>query len=112
MKGGFGMIARVLALGLAICLVGAPAVAQDRAALIAQGQKLFTAQGCYGCHTVGKVGTPIASDLSRMGSKHKEAYLLQWLRDPATQKPTAHMPKIAMTEAEARALAAYLVSLR
>lgn len=54
----------------------------------------------------------IASDLSRVGSKHKEAYLLQWLRDPATQKPTAHMAKIAMTEAEARALAAYLASLR
>lgn len=55
----------------------------------------------------------IASDLSRVGSKHKEAYLLQWLRDdPATQKPTVHMAKIAMTEAEARALAAYLASLR
>ncbi len=112
MKGDSSMIARVLALGLAIFLVGAPAVAQDRAALISQGQLLFRGQGCYGCHIVGKVGTPIASDLSRVGSKHKEAYLLQWLRDPATQKPTAHMPKIAMTEAEARALAAWLASLR
>jgi mono/diheme cytochrome c family protein len=112
MKGDFSMIARVLALGLAIALAGAPAVAQDRAALIARGQKLFTAQGCYGCHTVGKVGTPIASDLSRVGGKYQESYLLQWLRDPATQKPTAHMPKIAMTEMEARALAAYLASLQ
>lgn len=62
MKGDFSMIARVLALGLAIALAGAPAVAQDRAALIARGQKLF--------------------------------------------------PKISMTEAEARALAAWLASLR
>lgn len=46
-----------------------------------------------------------------MGFKYQEAYLLQWLRNPATQKPTAHMPKIAMTEAEARALAAWLASL-
>ena len=47
-----------------------------------------------------------------LGLKYQEAYLLQWLRDPVTQKPTAHMPKIAMTEAEARALAAYLASLQ
>jgi mono/diheme cytochrome c family protein len=106
------MIARVFALGLVISLAGAPAVAQDQAALIARGQKLFTDQGCYGCHTVGKVGTSMASDLSRVGFKFQEAYLLQWLRNPATQKPTAHMPKIAMTEAEARALAAWLASLR
>ena len=112
MKGDYSMIARVFALGLAICLVGVPALAQNRAALIARGQKLFTDQGCYGCHTVGKTGTPMASDLSRVGFKYQEAYLLQWLRDPATQKPTAHMPKIAMTDAEARALAAYLASLR
>ena len=112
MKGDDGMIARVFALGLAVCLVGAPAVAQDRAAQIARGQKLFIGQGCYGCHTVGKVGTPMASDLSRAGFKYREAYLLQWLRDPAGQKPTAHMPKILMTETEARALAAWLVSLR
>ena len=112
MKGESSMIARAFVLGVAICLVGAPAVAQDRAALIARGQKLFTDQGCYGCHTVGKVGTPIASDLSRVGFKYHEAYLLQWLRNPATQKPTAHMPKIAMTETEARALTAWLASLQ
>lgn len=106
------MIARILVLGMIIVFVGAPAVAQNRAALIAQGQKLFTGQGCYGCHTVGKMGTPIASDLSRVGGKYREPYLFQWLRDPTAQKPAAHMPKIAMTEAEARALAAWLASLR
>jgi cytochrome c1 len=36
---------------------------------------------------------------------------VQWLRDPASQKPTAHMPRLALTEEEIRALAAYLASL-
>jgi cytochrome c1 len=34
-----------------------------------------------------------------------------WLRDPSLQKPTAPMLKIELTEAEIRALAAYLASL-
>ena len=57
------------------------AAAQDKAA-IARGEKLFMEQGCYGCHTLGKVGTPIAPDLSQIGAKRDHAYLRTWLRDP------------------------------
>jgi mono/diheme cytochrome c family protein len=80
--------------------------------LVAQGTRVFNDQGCYGCHTIGKSGTPIALDLSTVGSKHSEAYLRGWLRDPKQQKPRAHMPKLDLTEVEVRALAAYLASLR
>ena len=79
---------------------------------VAQGKRLFTQQGCYGCHMIDKYGTPIATDLSDVGAKYDRAYLTRWLKDPASQKPTAHMPKIALTEAEVQALAAYLASLR
>ena len=98
-------------LGLALFFIGAPTVAQE-STLVGQGKKLFSDQGCYGCHTVGKTGTPMGPDLSRVGFKYRESYLVQWLRDPSVQKPTAHMPKIAMTESEARALAAFLASLK
>ena len=77
-----------------------------------RGKQLFTEHGCYGCHMIEKYGTPIATDLSHVGSKSSVADLARWLRDPAAQKPTAHMPKIAMSESEAQALAAYLGSLR
>ena len=94
-------------------LAGAAAASgQDGTALASQGNRLFTEQGCYGCHMVGKMGTPIANDLSHVGSKYPESYLRQWLREPQQQKPRAHMPKIQMTEADARALAAYLASLK
>jgi len=82
------------------------------ASLAAQGKRVFSDQGCYGCHTMGKSGTPIAPDLSTIGSKHSEAYLRTWLGDPKQQKPSAHMPKLELTESEVRALAAYLASLR
>jgi mono/diheme cytochrome c family protein len=98
-----------LALVLVTLAACSTVVAQEESA---QGKQLFTDQGCYGCHMIGKFGTPIAQDLSHLGSKYSVADLAKWLRDPIAQKPTAHMPKIALTEAEVRALAAYLGSLR
>jgi cytochrome c oxidase subunit II len=96
---------------LLMLLLAAGAEAQD-GALVARGQVVFKDQGCYGCHTVGKTGTPIATDLSRIGAKHDEAYLGRWLRDPSQQKPRQHMPKLQLTEGEMKALTAYLGSLR
>ncbi len=79
---------------------------------VKRGKQVFISQGCYGCHMVGTAGTPIGPDLSRVGFKYPEAYLARWLRDPSAQKPTAHMPKIDLTEAEVQALSAYLASLQ
>ncbi len=106
------MITRRIVLGLIVLIAGTPAFAQAPGALVAQGKKMFMDQGCYGCHTVAGAGTPIAPDLTRIGFKYPESYIERWLRDPSVQKPTAHMPKIALTEAEAKALAAYLASLQ
>jgi mono/diheme cytochrome c family protein len=96
---------------LALLLTGLAAGAVAQEGPVARGKQLFTEQGCYGCHMIEKYGTPIATDLSHVGSKYDRAYLLRWLRDPLAQKSTAHMPKIAMSESEAKALAAYLASL-
>lgn len=76
------------------------------------GRTVFFAQGCYGCHRIGVAGTPIAYDLSHVGRKYTEAQLERWLRDPASQKPNAHMPKLTLSDGEIRALARYLSSLR
>ena len=97
---------------VAIVALAVPAHAQNGSALVARGRGLFQEEGCYGCHTVGATGTPIAPDLSRIGAKRDEAFLTRWLRNPSEQRPTAHMPKIELAEPEAQALAAYLGSLR
>ena len=99
-------------LALLMVLLAGGVEAQDRGALVARGRGVFQDQGCYGCHTVGAAGTPIATDLSRIGAKHDEAYFGRWLRDPTQQKPRAHMPKLQLTDAEVEALTAYLGSLR
>ena len=105
------MIHGFLALALGWLALASSASAQGPDAL-QQGRQVFFNQGCYGCHRIGVAGTPIAHDLSHVGRKYSAADLARWLRDPASQKPNAHMPRLALTEVEIRAVAAYLASLK
>lgn len=87
------------------------AQAQERS-VVASGARLFMEQGCYGCHRIGALGTPIGPDLSRVGAKYSEPDLVRWLSDPASQKPNAHMPKLELSPADITALAAFLATQR
>jgi len=99
-------------MGLALALLlGSASSQEQRDPLVGAGERAFVSQGCYGCHTVGKFGTPIGPDLSHVGQKFDRTYLDRWLRDPEAQRPTAHMPKLELTPADVRALAAYLSTL-
>jgi len=104
---------RRAALGLAALLVvgalAAAAYAQDP---VEQGRRYFMDSGCYGCHTVGKMGTPIGPDLSKVGTKYSHAYIERWLRDPSAQRPSAHMPRLELSEQQVKSLASFLSSLR
>jgi cytochrome c oxidase subunit II len=108
------MTERPTTTAVAVFLLGVATVApaEETHDLIARGRTLFFAQGCYGCHTLGEVGTPIAADLSRVGSRYSRSELESWLRDPAAQKPGAHMPKLPLAERDVRALAELLTSPR
>jgi mono/diheme cytochrome c family protein len=101
-----------IALLIGCVLLAAPAAAQSPGEAPDPGRTVFFAQGCYGCHRLGVAGTPIAYDLSHVGRKYTRAELERWLRDPMSQKPTAHMPRLALTDDEIRALAQYLASLK
>jgi cytochrome c553 len=101
--------AQMLALVIALAALTVPARAQDTAD---QGKRDFMSNGCYGCHTVGKMGTPIGPDLSKVGAKYSRTYLERWLRDPSAQRPNAHMPRLELSEQQVKDLAAFLASLR
>ena len=73
-----------------------------------EGRRAFLRNGCHGCHTVGAMGTPMATDLTHVGAKYRPDYLRRWLRDPSYLRPSAHMPTLELTEADIRALAAFL----
>lgn len=89
---------------------GSPARAQDDIA--ERGLATFMQNGCHSCHRIGKAGSPIGPDLSHIGFKHGPEYLRQWLRDPESLRPSAHMPTLELTDADIDTLAIYLSTLR
>jgi cytochrome c oxidase subunit 2 len=98
-----------LAVAAVLLVACASAGAQER---VARGQKVYADQGCYGCHQLGKTGTPIGPNLARIGAKYSPSYLRQWLRDPQSVRPSAHMPRLELTADEIDSLAAFLGSLK
>jgi mono/diheme cytochrome c family protein len=110
-----GMLMRaalVVVVSALLAIVLGAGVFAEEPATAQRGARLFFVQGCYGCHTVGTLGTPIGPDLSAVGLKYPTSRLAAWLRDPAAEVPTAHMPKLELSPAEVDALAEYLTSLQ
>jgi mono/diheme cytochrome c family protein len=95
-----------------LAVAGAALAQSPPGPVVQRGEAAFKNNGCYGCHLIGKFGTPIGPDLSQVGRKYRPEYLARWLRDPSLQRPSAHMPALELTEADVQALAAYLGTLR
>jgi len=90
--------------------------------LAAEGKAIFARSACVGCHTIRGVSTgALGPDLTTFGSRRTLAAGLlpntvdtvtAWLKDPPALKPGSKMPSLALTDAQARAVAAYLMSLK
>ena len=65
---------------------------------------------CYQCHMFNGDGGTLAPDLSYEGSRSQRQWLIDFLRNPQTLRPTltARMPHFNMTEKEATTIADYL----
>jgi cytochrome c oxidase subunit 2 len=94
----------------------------EPAGLAEDGKTLYTASACVGCHTIRGVSAGVLGpDLTHFGSRTTLAAgmfpsgpetLATWLKDPQAVKPGAKMPNLGLTGEQARALAAYLLSLK
>ena len=86
----------------------------------AEGEKLFTGKGCIACHSFAAVNAPkgmVGPNLANIGSrsyiaagtlKNTDENLARWIRDPQGIKKGVLMPNLGVTDAEAKALVAYL----
>lgn len=89
----------------------------------AHGKQLINSYGCGSCHAIpgirgarGLVGPP----LILMGRRtyiagelpNSPENLEKWLQDPKSVEPGTAMPKLGLTEDQARDVAAYLYTLR
>jgi cytochrome c len=86
------------------------------------GRQLVLQKGCGGCHTISGVpgATGVAGPnltnialrptLAGESVPNSSATLEQWLLDPQSLKPGTTMPKLGLSEQEARDLTAFLES--
>lgn len=87
----------------------------------ADGEALFTAKGCAGCHTiVGVSQGTVGPNLTHLTSRSVFAGALfdlnadnlsRWLHDPPGVKPGAKMPNLGLSTDEIAKLVAYLQTL-
>ena len=90
--------------------------------LAAEGKAIYARSACVGCHTIRGVSTgALGPDLTTFGSRRTLAAgmfpstvetVAAWLRNPTALKPGSKMPALGLTDDQARAVAAYLVSLK
>jgi cytochrome c oxidase subunit 2 len=98
----------------------APPAAPEGAA--AEGKAIYARTACVGCHTIRGVSAGVLGpDLTHFGSRalfgaglwpNDPEHLVPWLKNPPALKPGAKMPNLNLTDAEATAVAAYLMSLK
>jgi cytochrome c oxidase subunit 2 len=98
--------------------VQAPAAPQGPA--YAAGEKLFTAKGCVGCHSLNAFNGPtgmIGPNLANVGArtyiaagtlKNTDENLARWIENPQAIKQGVLMPNLGIKPDEARALVAFL----
>jgi cytochrome c len=88
-----------------------------------RGKRAIRRYGCGTCHVIPRVGGAaghVGPSLDAIGSRRYLAgyvtntpdHLVEWIRHPQTVQPGNVMPDMAVTEADARDIAALLYTLR
>jgi cytochrome c oxidase subunit 2 len=90
--------------------------------LAAEGKALFARSACVGCHTIEGVSAGVLGpNLTHFGARTMLAAgmwpntpdnVAAWVKAPQRLKPGVKMPDLGLTDEQAKALAAYLTSLK
>ncbi len=88
------------------------------AAMVEKGKELARSVGCLGCHglaegefTTRVAGKDLVPNLKDIAAKANPRWTYNWLRNPKGYNPDTRMPSLRLTEDEALALTAYLMTL-
>ena len=89
------------------------ATEEERAALQDKGKNLyFNKYGCNGCHSIGDTGGLVGPALDRAGFRLNDTWVYRWVRYPQGMKKHTRMPNLGLDDHDARAVTAYLETLR
>jgi mono/diheme cytochrome c family protein len=85
----------------------------NSAEAIVRGQGLFREKyGCQSCHIVGGSGGYVGPPLDKAGDRLRPGWIYHWLLNPQKYKPDTMEPRAGLSEAEAKDLTAYIMSLK
>jgi mono/diheme cytochrome c family protein len=85
----------------------------NSAEAIARGQGLFREKyGCQSCHIVGGSGGYVGPPLDKAGDRLRPGWIYHWLLNPQKYKPETLEPRAGLSDAEAKDLTAYIMSLK
>ncbi|MBO1113516.1 c-type cytochrome [Bordetella petrii] len=90
---------------------------------IQRGRERIAQYGCAGCHAIPGIRAPgarVGPPLRHLAGRaylagvlaNTPANLVRWLRNPPAVAPNTAMPNMGLSEADARDIAAYLLTLR
>jgi mono/diheme cytochrome c family protein len=71
----------------------------------------FEKYGCQSCHIIDGKGGYVGAPLDRSGERLQPGWAFKWLMHPQKYKPETVEPRSGMSEAEARDIVAYLMTL-
>lgn len=81
--------------------------------LIMEGETLFFEKyGCQACHQVGGKGGYVGSPLDRTGNRLTAGWVYSWIKNPQKYYPETIDPNAGLSDQEAQAITAYLMSLK
>lgn len=125
---GLSVGAFVLAVAATACYGGAFTLGSQPSTAVPggspeRGRQAIPRYGCGACHTIagvpgaqGKVGPRLADLNERVMIAGRLANtpdnLMHWIQYPQSVSPGTAMPNMAVTDADARDIAAYLLTLR
>ncbi len=82
-------------------------------ALIERGRDLYyKTYACDACHQIGRTGGAVGPDLTLAAERLTEGWIYAWLRNSRQLDPSAREPVYEMVDADARAITAFLLSLK
>jgi mono/diheme cytochrome c family protein len=86
---------------------------KDLEPLIERGKLLYSDRyGCHACHAIGGKGGAIGPALDRAGFRLNGTWVYRWVSSPQAMNPETRMPNLGISEEHARAITAYLGTLR
>lgn len=83
-----------------------------KSADIAAGRRIVDSLQCVNCHIIGGKGGYLGPPLDNCGNRLRAGWVYSWMLHPGKYRPETIQPDFGLTEAEAREITAYLMTMK